>query len=42
MTSLAWVMQRFGATETVMGIAGFLLITAAMTDRLSRRVDRSA
>jgi hypothetical protein len=42
MTSLAWVMQRFGATDTVMGIGGFLLVTAVMTDRLSRRAGRYA
>jgi MFS family permease len=42
MTSLAWVMQRFGAIDTMMGMGGFLLVTAVVTDRLSRRVDRGA
>jgi MFS family permease len=42
MTSLAWVMQRFGAIDTVMGMGGVLLATAVVTDRLSRRVGRCA
>jgi len=38
MTVLAWVMQRYGADWTLMGMAFLLLVTGGMARRLGRKV----